>query len=173
MASQLSQIQERERRQLAVELHDRIAQSLAMAKFELETTVGSFENSEVAGKVKDIAGHMGKTIEDAYSLMIELSNPILYEIGLGAALDMLIQTDLVKNCGITCRLVVPEKSIKINADVRVALYQAARELLVNAIKHSKAKGIEIHLNRERNGATVTVNDDGVGFDPSATGPPGR
>jgi signal transduction histidine kinase len=173
MASQLSQIQERERRQLAVELHDRIAQSLTMVKFGLETAVDSFEDTEVTKKVKEIAGHVGKTIEDAYSLMIELSNPVLYEIGLEAALDTLLQTDLVKNCGIKCKLVVPGKSMKMNAHVRVALYQAARELLVNAIKHSNAKEIEIHLHRTRDGAAVTVQDDGIGFEPSTTAMPGR
>lgn len=144
-----------------------------MAKLELETLAGSFSDANATGKMKEIAGQIGETMEDAYSLMLELSNPALYEIGLKAALDTLLHSDLVKSCGIKCRIVTHGKYLEIDIDVRVALYQATRELLINAIKHSKAKKVEIHLNGTHEAAAVTVQDNGVGFDPSDVRPPGR
>jgi PAS domain S-box-containing protein len=173
MASQLSSIQERQKRQIAVELHDRITQKLAMVKLGLEALAGSFADAKAAGKVKEIAEQVGETIEDAYSLMLELSNPVLYEIGLKAAVETLLQSDLVKRCGIRCRLIAPERPMNIETDIRVALYQATRELLINAIKHSKAREIEVHLCRTHDTASVTVRDDGVGFNLSQVKLPGK
>jgi PAS domain S-box-containing protein len=173
MASQLSSIQERQRRQLAVEMHDRVTQKLAMAKLGLETAAASFVDDEAAEKIKNIARQVGQTMEDAYSLMLELSNPVLYEIGLKAALDTLLQSDFVKHCGIKCKLVTPGQPLNIETDIRVALYQSARELLVNAIKYSKAKQIEIRLDRTQEAVVVAVKDDGIGFDPSTVKPPGK
>jgi signal transduction histidine kinase len=63
--------------------------------------------------------------------------------------------------------------MKIDTDIRVPVYQAIRELLVNAIKHSRAKEIEIHLRRTPGEAIATVRDDGIGFDPSDVKPPGK
>ena len=173
MASQLSSIQEHQRRQLAVELHDRVAQKLTMTKLSLETLARSFAEAGASEKVKAIAQQVGETIEDSYSLVLDLSNPVLYEIGLKAGVDALLQSDFVKHCGIECRLIAPKESMGIDTDSRVVLYQAIRELLVNAIKHSKAREIEILLRRTDDAATATVVDDGVGFEPSQVKPPGK
>lgn len=173
MASQLSSIQEQQRRQLAVEMHDRVTQKLAMAKLGLETAAASFVDDDAATKIKDIAKQVGQTIEDAYSLMLDLSNPVLYEIGLKAALDTLLQSDFVKHCGIKCKLVTPGQPVDVETDIRVALYQSARELLTNAIKYSKAERIEIRLDRTQEAVVVSVRDDGIGFDPSNIKPPGK
>ena len=173
MASQLSSIQESQRRQLAVELHDRVTQRLAMVKLGLQTLVGTIADAEIATKIKEVAEQVGCTMEDAYSLMLELSNPVLYEIGLTPAVDALLQSDLVKSPGIKCRLVTPGQSMMIDTDTRVVLYQTIRELLVNAIKHSKATEIEVHLGRTDSTASVTVKDDGIGFDPSDIKLPGK
>ncbi|OHB77414.1 MAG: hypothetical protein A2Z25_01260 [Planctomycetes bacterium RBG_16_55_9] len=173
MTSQLSSIQERERRELAMQLHDRISQRLAILKLQLETAVGSLADTEAAGKIRDVAKQVGGTMEDAYLLMLELSNPVLYEIGLEAAVDALLRTDLVRSCGIECKLIAPEHLLNLETDVRVAIYQAVRELLGNAIKHSMAKQIEVHLHGTRDAATATVEDDGIGFNPSDVRPRGK
>ena len=172
MASQLSTIQEQQRRHLAVEMHDRVTQKLAMTKLGLETAAASFVDPDAAEKIKGIAEQVGQTMEDAYALMLELSNPVLYEIGLKAALDTLLHSDYVKNCGITCKLVTPGQPLGIDTDIRVALYQSARELLVNAIKYSKATRIDVRLEQTPEAVGITVKDNGVGFDPSDVKPPG-
>jgi PAS domain S-box-containing protein len=173
MASQLSSIQERQRRQLAVELHDRVTQRLAMVKLGLQTLVGTMTYADAATRIKELADHVGATMEDAYSLMLELSNPVLYEIGLKAAVDTLFQSSLAKNSGIECRLIAPKQPMKIDMNIRIVLYQTIRELVVNAIKYSNAKTIEVHLCRTDDTWTVTVRDDGVGFNPSDVKPPGK
>ena len=58
-------------------------------------------------------------------------------------------------------------------NVRIVLYQTIRELVVNAIKYSNAKTIEVHLCRTDDTWTVTVRDDGMGFNPSEVKPPGK
>jgi signal transduction histidine kinase len=63
--------------------------------------------------------------------------------------------------------------VDIETDLRVSLYQAARELLVNAIKYSKAARIEVRLDQTHEAVGVMVQDDGIGFDPSNVKPPGK
>jgi signal transduction histidine kinase len=168
MASRLSSTQERERRKLAVEMHDRVTQKLSMVKFELEKSISAFKdkNTNVAREVKGIAGQIGKTIEDAYSLMLELSNPILYEIGFKEAVEALLQSDIIRNRGIKGRLIAPEEPLKLDTELSVILYQGVREALTNVVKHAKAKNVEVKIQNESDIVRITIEDDGIGFDAS-------
>lgn len=173
MASQLSSIQERERRKLAVEMHDRVTQKLSMVKLGLETSACSFKDDNASREVKGIAEQIGETIEDAYSLMLELSNPILYEIGLKAAVEALLRSDLIKGKGIKSRLVAQKDPLKLGTEVSVALYQGVREALTNVVKHARAKNVEVKIQNESDIIRITIVDDGIGFDPLRTKAPGR
>ena len=51
-------------------------------------------------------------------------------------------------------------------DVRVFLFQAVRELLMNTAKHAQTKEVKISLEREQNRIRITVADEGRGFDTS-------
>jgi len=175
MASRLSSIQERERRKLAVEMHDRVTQKLSIVKFELEKSISAFKdnNTDAAKEVKGIAEQIGDTIEDAYSLMLELSNPILYEIGFKEAVEALLQSDIIRNKGIKSRLVSPKESLKLDIELSVVLYQGIREALTNVVKHAKANNVDVKIQNEPGMVRIAIEDDGIGFDPSQTKGPGR
>ena len=53
-------------------------------------------------------------------------------------------------------------------DLRVVLFQAVRELLINVVKHAGARRVNIGISKGRNKISITLEDDGTGFDPART-----
>jgi PAS domain S-box-containing protein len=164
LAAELSLAAERERRRIAVEIHDRISQSLAIAKMRIASM--RQHASEPNGPVMDeVVRLLEQTLEDTRSLTFELSPPILYELGLIAALQWLGE-QVEKRHGL--RVVVdgncPPGALP--QDLRVMLFQAVRELLMNVVKHARATTARVSCRVIDRAARVTVADDGVGFDPS-------
>jgi signal transduction histidine kinase len=105
------------------------------------------------------------SIQDARSLIFDLSPPILYELGFSAALEWLadrIYEQFHIPVEFESRLSAPE----LKNDQQVILFQVVRELLVNIGKHSQASKAKVILSREGPVLKIQVNDDGVGFDAS-------
>jgi signal transduction histidine kinase len=166
LSSELLLTEERERRRIATELHDRIGQHLAVTKIklgELRETLAS--NKSEAKVIDDIRRFIEKTIQDTRSLTFELSPPVLYELGLEAALAWLADQTLEKH-----RLRVEFKDDgqpkPLDNGCRVIAFQAARELLFNTVKHARAKNATISIRRDEEAIRIDIEDDGIGFDRS-------
>jgi signal transduction histidine kinase len=63
---------------------------------------------------------------------------------------------------------LPTTPLSLSSDVRVALFRAAQEAISNVLKHAGATQIEISLERDNGRVRLSVEDDGQGFEPSAT-----
>ena len=105
-------------------------------------------------------------------MTFQISSPILYDLGLEAALEWLVeQTQEQHGIAATCEGDGRPKPL--DTDVSVVLYQATRELLINVTKHSRATKVSVATRRVGDSVTIRVEDDGAGFDPRAgTGPHG-
>jgi signal transduction histidine kinase len=114
-----------------------------------------------------------QTLEDTRTLTFELSPPILYELGLVAALQWLGE-QMSRQCGlrITVDGVPPATSAAaaardaIGEDLRSLLFRSVRELLINVIKHADASAVRISVRDVDRGVRITVADDGSGFNPA-------
>ena len=171
MASRLSRVQELERRKLSMRLHDSISQSLAVARLSLQQSAQSITDGALAAKLDEVSTEIRRIMEDSYSLMLELSNPILYELGLVVALKALLESRFLQDQGIKCKLRACEERLSLSRDTKVTLYQAIRELLVNSAKHGKAENIEVLIEKDADCLRIRVKDDGVGFEASEVGLP--
>jgi PAS domain S-box-containing protein len=163
LASELSLAEERERRRIAAGIHDDIAQKLALAKLELQTIQNTISDRDVLTSLGNQCEIMDNIMEDARTLTFELSNPLLYEIGIEAAIESWLTEQIHKKCGIKCKFVSQGADINLDEDIRVALYQGVRELLTNVVKHAKAKKVEVHIVKDYNQISATVKDDGIGM----------
>jgi len=165
LASQLSLAEERLRRRIATELHDHISQNLAISKMKLDSLTDSAAPDQVK-TLREITETLAQTIETTRSLTIEVSPPILYELGFEAAVGWLTR-QTKQRFGLDVEFTDDDKSKKLDSDVRVLLFQAVRELLVNVVKHAKARKASVSTKKVRNNIRITVEDNGVGFDPSS------
>jgi signal transduction histidine kinase len=167
LTSQLSLTEERERRRLAVNLHDTIGQALAVLKIKVGTMRKRLPK-EAADMMKEIMGLLEQAIQYTRTLTFELSPPILYDLGFEPAVEWLLeQFHTTHGLQITFEKDSTEKLL--NDDIRIVLFQAVRELLMNVVKHARSP--QVMVRSECTGETihVMVKDEGVGFDFSAVG----
>ena len=127
LASELSLAEERLRRRIAAELHDHIAQNLAISKIKLESLKGDVEPG-LAKSLKDVINLISQTIDASRSLTFEISPPVLYELGFEAAVGWLVRQTR-QRFGLDVEFINDEKPKPLNADIRILLFQAVRELL--------------------------------------------
>jgi PAS domain S-box-containing protein len=170
LTSELSFAEERERRRIAAGIHDDIAQKLALAKLELQSIQNTISDNTVLTSLENQCEIMDKIMEDARMLTFELSNPLLYEIGIEAAIESFLTEQIQEKCGIKCKFASHGPEIILDEDIRVILYQGVRELLINVLKHSNANKVEVHIVKNHNLISITVEDDGMGMKISKSGP---
>ncbi len=164
LAAELGQVEQRERRRLAQVLHDHVQQLIVAAQMRL----GILEKQRLGdgglATLKEINDTLREAAEATRSLTVELSPPVLHDAGLAAALAWLARRMQEKN-QFTVELVTDSNAEPANEDVRLFLFEAVRELLFNAVKHSKVGRARVSMSRGRHGVTqIIVEDDGVGFD---------
>jgi PAS domain S-box-containing protein len=163
LASELSLAEERERRRIAAELHDRIGQSLAITKIKLGVLGEKVQSSDLLQDITEIRTLIDQTIKDTRSLTLEISPPILYELGFEAAVEWLsehVQQQHGLSVGFSC----DGKVEPLGNDVRVLLFKVVQELLINVVKHAKAKAAAVSLCGEEDRLRILVEDDGRGFE---------
>lgn len=157
LASELSLSEERERRRIATNLHDRIGQALAFARLKL---AGLAREQPRLGEVQEL---IERAIHDTRSLTVELSPPVLYELGLVAALEWLA-TGNQQEHGIQTHFQDDGQPKPLDENFRIVLFQAVRELLVNVVKHARATQVRVSVRRDADDLRIVVEDDGAGFD---------
>jgi signal transduction histidine kinase len=162
LASQLSLTEERERRRLATELHDRVSQTLAICKIKLGMLRQLASSTELAEALDEIDKYLKEIVRATRALTFEISSPILYQLGLEAALEWLTEQTWERD-GIPSEFRDDRRPKPLDDDVRVLLFQAVRELLVNVAKHAQAHSVKVVIRREDSNVQIVVEDDGVGF----------
>ncbi len=162
LASELALAEERERRRIAADLHDRIGQALCFAKIQLETLRGD-PSSDAAELLDSTIELIARARGDAQTLTFELSPPVLYDLGLEAAVEWLVDRHQGRG-GTRLRFEDDHRPKPIDEGLRVTLFRAARELLSNVFKHARASSCRLSVDRDDGHVRMTLEDDGVGFE---------
>jgi PAS domain S-box-containing protein len=164
LASELSLVEERERRSIATDLHDQIGQTLSVIKMRCFELRDNLKEPSLIRQIDEIRELVKQTIGDTRSLTFELSPPVLYELGLVAAIDWLAEQFQVKH-NLKCRVETDNKPKPLSQDIEVVLFRSVRELLVNTVKHAQAKKVKITIRVNKKNLRIRVTDDGIGFSP--------
>jgi signal transduction histidine kinase len=165
LASQLTLTEERERRRFADYLHDHIGQRLFISKLKVEAlkkSLYSTDNDKALDEIHEIIHQM---IKDTRSLTSDLSPQVLYQLGLEAALECLTE-QTSEQYGIMIDFEDDEQEKELEDDLKILLFQAVRELLMNVLKHARAQNAKVSVQRDNTHIKICVEDDGVGFNPS-------
>jgi len=164
MSAELLMVEERERRNIAVELHDSIGQILAFLKIELGELQRSGSSQESIQTVRHIREQVEQAIKQTRTLTFEMSPPELYTLGLEPALSELARR-FTEARNLKCFVEQSGQSKSLTNHTNVLLYRSVRELLINAAKHAWAKAVKINLCWSNDKVEITVEDDGTGFNP--------
>lgn len=176
-AGRLISGKEEELRRLSRELHDDLTQRLAVIAIEvgkLELQMKSMESPlfDPGRSIADIKEHLIDVSKDVHRIARQLHPTILDDLGLVRAIEsqcavLMQRYDIV----IIFKAVdVPERFFN---DIPLCIYRIVQEGLKNIVEHSRAGKCEITLQGKDNALTLTISDDGKGFDPEAVrGKPG-
>ncbi len=165
LSSKLSLAEEHERRRLAVGLHDRISQTLAVCKMKLGAAHAAADSSSVVELLHEADELLREAIGETRSLTFELCPPILYELGLEAALEWLTE-QLQTRHGLIALSEDDGQPKPLADDIRSTLFRAVNELLNNVAKHAGARKARVSIRRTKDVVEIEVEDDGCGFDVS-------
>jgi PAS domain S-box-containing protein len=162
LAAELELAEQRERRRLAMILHDGLQQILVAAKLNLGVLprAGDLHNA-----TKEIMGLIDEAIEMSRSLTAELGPPMLIRGGMGASLRWLVRWFHGKH-GFTVKLTAPEEMTPMPEEVSILLFRSVRELLFNVVKHAGSTVACVDVVQQGGCIQVSVSDDGIGFDPT-------
>ncbi len=165
LASELTLAEHRERRRLAHVLHDHLQQLLVSAKLglELHSRQSGLALPPDLRRVQDL---LGECIKSSRELTMELFPPVLAEEGLGAGLRWLAGWMREKHA-LDVELEADPAAVPATQDLAILLFQSARELLFNIVKHANVKAAQVRL-RHSDGTCLelAVCDKGSGFNSS-------
>jgi signal transduction histidine kinase len=162
LTSELERAEERERKRLAANLHDGISQMLAITMIKLDGLRLALAASPHAEELNEMRDLLVQTIENTHTVTFDLCPRVLYELGFEAATESLVEQIQIKH-NILTRLVSDRIPILLDNDIRIMLYQALRELLINVVKHAQAKSILVSIQHQESRLLISVHDDGIGF----------
>ena len=156
--------QELERKRLARELHDETGQALTAILLGLKPLEATAPAT--AGSLRELVKN---ALASVRKLSIDLRPAVLDDFGLVAALER-VRDDLNERSDLTIGLTVVGLSERLPEDIETMLYRVAQEAVANAVRHAEARTIQITLERSHGEViSLTVTDDGRGFDPELTG----
>jgi signal transduction histidine kinase len=164
LAAEFALAEERERRAIAADLHDNLGQALAFVKLRLAQFAGDAMFCGFEMSLREILALVDEAIRYTRTLTSELSPSVLYELGLGPALDWLGEKFAAQHA-IRVDVAVARDLPQLPLATRVMLFKSVRELLTNAVKHGGPERVQISLDADTTTLRLRVADDGAGFDP--------
>lgn len=167
LSTQLCRAEQKERKRLSLMLHDHLQQLLVASRFSLCRLERGMEEDEFQRLRAQTEKMLNEAIQSSRSLAVELSPPVLYDAGLVAALEWLTRW-AKDNYKLTVHLKVSKQGTEAAEEMNMFLFQAVKELLLNAVKHSGVSEALITLSSyDRDSFCIQVEDRGAGFDPAA------
>jgi len=162
MTSAIITAEEKARQNLATNLHDTVVQTLGAAKLRSQLIQGDIpEKAEPI--FSELQNFISESITQARSIMAEMSPSVLNEFGLISALEWLTE-QIEYQHGIKAKFKTNVKSVSLDREVQVLMFQATRELLMNIVKHAQAKTATVKFFDNGKRFSIEVKDNGIGFD---------
>jgi len=163
LASQLVEAEQRERRRLARVLHDHVQQLLAAAMMRIQLARQEPRKGTNGKTLAEVEELVQDAIAAARSLAVDLHPPVLNDGGMVAALEWLAR-HMQRNHGLSVTVEGSSKS-ELPAACRALVFDTARELLFNVVKHAGVDRARIRLlDSAVDEVQIAIEDEGVGFD---------
>jgi PAS domain S-box-containing protein len=161
---------EAERARVSQELHDELGQSLTGIKIDLGWLRDHLPRELASGvlgtRLQDALGLVDGTVETVRRISGDLRPGVLDDLGLEAALRWLTR-DVGKRSGLAIRLEKDSDLPELPAPASTAIFRVVQEALTNVTRHAAGAHVVLRYGVQQGNVTVTVTDDGPGFDPDA------
>jgi len=161
LKSQL-EIQEQTFRHISQEIHDNIGQTLSLAKLNL-STMDPAQQGPLEQKITDSKKLVGQAIYDLRNLSHGLNTDYVADLGLARAIEH--ELEMIRKSGDQETVFETEgAAYRLDKQREVIIYRIVQETLNNILKHAASRKIIIHLHYSLEEITLTITDNGKGFD---------
>jgi len=155
--------QEEERRRLARELHDETLQSLIALNQHIQLAQGTVVDRDTAAQLAQMEAMVAATMADLRRMTRDLRPSYLDDLGLAPALALLAR-DATGTLGLPVAFELSGEARRLSPEAELAYYRIAQEGLRNVGRHAQATRATVGLAFDGAATTLTISDDGVGFD---------
>jgi PAS domain S-box-containing protein len=165
LTSRLLTIQEDERKGIALDLHDTIAQNLVAIRMFVEMKIKTMAGTPPPGiSLEKICSMINECLAELRRILEHLRPSILDDLGLIIAVNRICEEfrELNHEIGLELELTIKEEDMP--EKYKIVVYRILQEALNNAYKHSYAKSLKVFLRKKDGGVELGIEDDGVGFD---------
>ncbi len=160
-----------ERDRIGMDLHDGVIQSLYATGLTLENSLEDLQEDPARARpqLEEAIEHLNQIIADIRSYIFNLRPAVLADTDLAGAVGGLLQ-ELKVNALLDVRLIEePGVCRRLSEEQTAAVFHVAQESLTNIRKHAQAASVTARLERQDGTFRMTIDDDGVGFDPGRPG----
>lgn len=167
LAQHLQQVQDAERRSLSRELHSELGEELNAMRVMLDTGARQVEVAphKAGDLLTDLSEVLSRTTQTVRTMVLDLQPRILEERGLHAALNWLVIRARGAELDATLQF-DPDVERALDMPGKVAVFRCVQEAIANTLRHAEARLLRVEARAERDAAVVSVEDDGVGVDPT-------
>lgn len=164
LSTYLQTSSEREKARLARDLHDELGGILTSAKIDIGWLEGHSKavDPEVVPRLKRLAGVLDEAVDLKRRVVENLRPSLLDHLGLGAALSWYVN-DTCRKANLKCGLRTPDDTEVLPPEMAIAIYRLVQEGLTNCIKYAQATEVNVVVQREGNGYSLRLSDNGMGI----------
>ena len=165
MATASATAREQEKGRIARELHDELAQSLAMLGMDLDWLRENLRGDEAyAAKIAAMRKLLASTVAATRRIAAEMRPLVLDDLGLVAAAEWLVEK-FRERYAIACSISIVPPQFELADPYATAVFRIMQEALANAARHAGASRVDVAMTFRDGEVRVEVRDDGRGFDP--------
>jgi PAS domain S-box-containing protein len=166
LASHIQNQQEEERRRIAREIHDELAQALTVLKIDVVWLSNQLRttDSRRRKRLKDMGLLLDGLVSSVRRIGTELRPGILDDLGLTAAIEWQLQ-EVRKRTGLAYALRLPEEDIALDQARATSMFRIFQEALTNVLRHASARKVAVRLVPQPDALVLEVADDGKGITP--------
>jgi len=167
LTNQMQEVQEKERKRIAHQIHDYVGQDLLGVKLQMEYLCkkirSSSETPDIYTELQTLTEGLNGIIDTVDNITKEIRPPLLDKAGLkDAVVDLIARLEKTKN--ITFKIDINPLGYNAGDEDAVIIFRIIQEAVHNAIQHANASNIHVRTEKDAENITICIKDDGIGLD---------
>jgi signal transduction histidine kinase len=163
LSTHLQELSEKEKSELARNLHDELGGLLTAAKMDLSWLQSRVPDPALQERLAQLGGVLDEAMDLKRRVVEDLRPSLLDHFGLPTALRAYVDSACAK-AGLRVELALPEDGAPMPKETAIALFRIVQEGITNIIRHAGAQTVTLRFALERDACRFTLSDDGRGFD---------
>ncbi|GAB7256947.1 PAS domain S-box protein [Polaribacter sp. OB-PA-B3] len=163
LTTELTLIEEKQKKEIASNIHDHLSQSLVISKMKINELKRNDKLEEIFEDLDFIETHIVDALENSRKITFELSPPALYQLGIIDTLYWLFE-NIENTYKIKCEIITNLDFVELDEASSILLYRSIQEVTNNALKYAEATLITLEINKSNLGFWFIIKDNGIGFD---------